>query len=112
MLAAVPAPGEHDVGTRRAAVREEEYLHDAVADDVAAAHVVDDGAVGEDGPSPPAGRVDAVLARVDDHLLRLAERDRLAATVVHRRRDLARGAPNLARLEPALDHRDDDRAAH
>src|SRR5438132_7070581 len=110
VLASITPARDDHLGAARAPVREEEDLHHPVTEGLAAAHVLDDGAAGEHRPAAPAGGVDAVLDGVDDQLLRLAERHRLAPAVVHGGRDLARRAAHLARLVAALDHGHDERA--
>src|SRR2546425_1042223 len=77
---------------------------------VGAPNLFDDGPVAE-APRPPARRLDRVGGLHDHELLRLAERDRLAPTIVHGGRQLARGAPDLTAVEAAFDHRHDQRAA-
>src|SRR5262249_13030432 len=55
MLAAVATAGDRHLRAAGAAVGEEEDLHDAIVDRESAAHVLDDGAIGEHRPAAPGG---------------------------------------------------------
>src|SRR5437667_1005781 len=110
LLEPIAAADQRHVGAGGGAVRVEEDLGHARRRLEGAPDLLDDGPVAED-PRPPARRLDRVGGLHDHELLRLAERDRLAATVVHGGRQLARGATDLTAVEAAFDHRHDQRAA-